>query len=205
MTQITLSKSTYLKEAKKLSNYERYLPSLDLKRQQLMMEKNKAKLELRDVEEQLQKLNSETAQQLQMLANAEIELKGLVTIKEIECVEQNLMGVHLPQLKALKFEQITPGLLTQPHWVDLLVIRLKQAAELQIQFQIQEKRVAVLEKAARKATQRVNLVAKVLIPQAQQNMRKISIFLSDNERAAVVRSKLAKQKKQAVSFDEVEP
>lgn len=69
MTQLTLSKSTYLKEAKKLANFNRYLPSLDLKRQQLMLEKNKARTKLHKVEDELQQLLDSSARELQMLAN----------------------------------------------------------------------------------------------------------------------------------------
>ena len=52
-----------------------------------------------------------------------------------------------------------------------------------------------LKSAARTITQRVNLFSKVLIPEAEENIKKIGLFLSDQERAGVVRSKLAKQKK----------
>jgi len=60
-----------------------------------------------------------------------------------------------------------------------------------------------MRKASRKATQRVNLVSKILIPEALGNIRKIRIFLADNERAAVVRSKIAKKKK--LRLAELEP
>ena len=66
--------------------------------------------------------------------------------------------------------------------------------ELQCQQQIYQQRVAVLDKAVKKVSQRVNLFDKVLIPRALQNIRKIRIFLSDTERAGVVRAKLTKQK-----------
>lgn len=197
MAQLTLSKSTYLKEARKLANYKRYLPSLDLKRQQLMLEKNKARIRLLEVEEELQKLLDSSAHQLQMLGNEEIQFADLVVVEEVDIAQQNLMGVNLPKLNTVHFKELDHGYLTQPHWVDLLVKRLRRAAELRLSQQIHQQRLQVLTLAVRKATQRVNLVAKVLIPETQRNMRKISIFLADNERAAVVRSKLAKKKKQA--------
>ena len=46
----------------------------------------------------------------------------------------------------------------------------------------------------RKVTQRVNLFEKVLIPRTREQIRRIRIYLSDAERAAVVRSKIAKRK-----------
>ena len=65
---------------------------------------------------------------------------------------------------------------------------------LRIEHQVSLRRVEMLEVAARRITQRVNLFEKVLIPRAQDNIRRISIFLSDQERAAVVRSKISKGK-----------
>jgi V/A-type H+-transporting ATPase subunit D len=84
--------------------------------------------------------------------------------------------------------------LVTPFWVDLLVDSLKRLAELRIRQQVRQERVERLDYAARRITQRVNLFEKVLIPQAEANIRKIVIFLSDEERAAVVRSKIAKNK-----------
>jgi V/A-type H+/Na+-transporting ATPase subunit D len=71
---------------------------------------------------------------------------------------------------------------------------LKRLAELRVHLQVRQERVERLDYAARRLTQRVNLFEKVLIPRAIESIRRIVIFLSDQERAAVVRSKIAKQK-----------
>ena len=71
---------------------------------------------------------------------------------------------------------------------------MRAALELRLQVQVQEKRMALLDVAVRKITQRVNLFEKVLIPRAKSNIRRIGIYLSDTETAGVVRSKLAKGK-----------
>jgi V/A-type H+-transporting ATPase subunit D len=68
--------------------------------------------------------------------------------------------------------------------------------ELKIRLKVDKKRVEILQQAVKKVTQRVNLFDKVLIPRAQRNIRKIRIFLSDTERAAVVRAKITKNKRQ---------
>ena len=83
-------------------------------------------------------------------------------------------------------------MLGKPPWVDLLVVKLQRIVEAQTQVTIAEERVKRLESAVRRITQRVNLFEKMLIPEAQENIRKIKIFLGDAERAAVVRSKMAK-------------
>jgi V/A-type H+/Na+-transporting ATPase subunit D len=60
---------------------------------------------------------------------------------------------------------------------------------------VYRERVARMQGAVRRVTQRVNLFEKVLIPNAKQNIARIQIFLSDVERAAVVTSKIAKGKR----------
>lgn len=195
MTKLTLSKSSYLKEAKKLESYERFLPSLDLKRKQLFIEKAKEKTELQNIQRELKQLIASSAEELQMLGNEEINLDSLVKVSAVQQTEENRLGVVLPLLQKVDIETTDYGLLTKPHWVDLLVVRLQRACELRARLGIQEERLRLMEKASRKATQRVNLVSKILIPEAKANIRKIQIFLSDNERAAVVRSKIAKKKK----------
>jgi V/A-type H+-transporting ATPase subunit D len=53
---------------------------------------------------------------------------------------------------------------------------------------------ALLKEELRTTTQRVNLFEKKLIPELKENIRKIRIFLGDDETAAVGRAKLAKAK-----------
>ncbi len=199
MTQLTLSKSTYLKEQKKLDNYERYLPSLELKRKQLIVEKNKADQKLQKLQNTYDLHMHQSGETLQMLSNDEIALERMVSVKASSIVSENIVGVALPKVDSIDIEVKPYGYLTKPHWVDVYVERLKQACELHITLQIQKQRCDILHQAARKAAQRVNLVGEVLIPEVKANMRKISIFLGDNERAAVVRSKLAKRKKVVMS------
>ncbi len=196
MAQLTLSKSTYLKESRKLDNYQRFLPSLDLKRKQLIIEKKNQEKRLIDVESELAALLARVPQELPMLGNEEVSLDQLVVVDSIELSQENMMGISLPVLKKLHVKRNAYGYLVRPHWVDLLVRELERASTLQIQVKVFKRRVEILAYAVKKATQRVNLLEKVLIPQTRKNMRKIEIFLSDNERAAVVRSKIAKRKRQ---------
>ena len=195
MPKLTLSKASFLKESKQLAGYERFLPSLDLKRKQLVIEQSREEVEHQRLHLELETLVNETVDQLPMLGNPEMDFKDLVSVKNVAYGEENRLGVSLPIIEGVDIEVKKYGLLTKPHWVDLLVSRLSRACELKIRVANAEKRVECMRNATRKATQRVNLVSKILIPHALKNIRKIQIFLSDNERAAVVRSKIAKKKK----------
>ena len=99
-------------------------------------------------------------------------------------------------LQALEFRISNYGVLTKPFWVDALIVVLQSAIEANIRIQVSRRRVQLLQEAERTVTQRYNLFDKVLIPRARKNIRKISIYLSDAERAGVVNSKIAKRKKE---------
>ncbi|MFW5443214.1 MAG: V-type ATP synthase subunit D [Methylococcaceae bacterium] len=195
MAKLSFSKSALHKEGAQLKRYKQYLPSLDLKRQQLMAERNKAITRLAQTEEKIRLCYEVVKEQLPMLSNEHVNLDDLVTVKQVDLSQENVVGVNLPCLKNIEIQCKTYSFLSKPHWVDLFVIQLTQMLELQLHLKVDQQRVDVLQHAVKKVTQRLNLFDKVLIPRSQQNIRKIRIFLSDAERAAVVRAKITKQKR----------
>jgi V/A-type H+-transporting ATPase subunit D len=134
-----------------------------------------------------------------MLAYDRIDLDGLVAIEQVHMEEENLMGTRLPKLERLDLRVADYGLLSRPFWVDRVVEWLQQALRNQVEMRVAERRLELLREAERKVTQRFNLFDKVLIPRTRSNIRKISIYLADAERAGVVNSKIAKRKKERVA------
>ncbi|NOQ14523.1 MAG: V-type ATP synthase subunit D [Methyloprofundus sp.] len=195
MARLAYSKSSLSKESAKLKRYKQFLPSLDLKRQQLAAERKKAQQTLRQTELEIEQCYQKSAEMLPMLADKSIHVHNLVKVAQLEMTEENVVGVHLPVIKKLTIEVQAYSLFTEPHWVDQLVVQLKIMMRLKLQYQTEQQRVASLSEAVKKVTQRVNLFDKVLIPKAQQDIRKIRIYLSDLERAGVVRAKSTKQKR----------
>ncbi|MDH4041876.1 MAG: V-type ATP synthase subunit D [Gammaproteobacteria bacterium] len=194
MAKLKLSKSALAQERNQLKLYERTLPSLDLKRRQLSVELNRARQALDQARQAVEELESNIGEQLPMLANTGIELQGLVNMTDFELVQENVVGVRLPLLQRIHCTVADYSLLAKPAWVDVLVERLKDAAELRTQVLVAAERVRILEYQEKRVTQRVNLFDKILIPTAKRNIQRIQIFLGDAERAAVVRSKIAKAK-----------
>ncbi len=197
MARLSLSKSALHKEGRQLKTYQRFLPSLDLKRKQLIAERAKAQQALRDTDARLAELHRTVAAEVPMLADHEVGLGDLVHIEGIELAEENLLGTRLPVLQKVQVVRRAYSLLARPHWVDRVQALLTEAVELRLQLQVQQQRLQRLEKAVQKITQRVNLFDKVLIPKTRENIRKIGIFLADGERAAVVRAKIAKSRRLA--------
>lgn len=195
MARLAYSKASLSKETTKLKRYKQFLPSLDLKRQQLAIERKKAQQTLRKTEQAIQQCQQKSAEMLPMLADKSIHVQNLVQVKSMEMAEENVVGVHLPVIKNLEIVVQGYSLFTEPHWVDQLVVQLKTMMRLKLQYHTEKQRQLILTEALKKVTQRVNLFDKVLIPQAQQDIRKIRIYLSDLERAGVVRAKSTKQKR----------
>jgi V/A-type H+-transporting ATPase subunit D len=197
MARLSLTKASLSQQKAQLKTFSAVLPSLDLKRRQISAEREKASRELQEATGRASDLESHIASRIPMLANDTIDLKDLVSLKRIDLAEENLLGTRVPSIRTMDIEVRSYGLLTKPFWVDPLVGMLRTSLELQIRIQVARQRVAILREAERKVTQRFNLFDQILIPRTKANIKRISIYLSDQERAAVVNSKLAKKKKEA--------
>ena len=114
--------------------------------------------------------------------------------REVRVREINRLGVRMPELDEVVVDVADYSALARPHWVDPLARRLADAVRRAVAVRVAEARLARLERAVRVITQRVNLFEKVLIPRTEEHVRQIKLHLSDAERAAVVRAKLAKQR-----------
>lgn len=207
MAKLALNKSQLKKENDQLKLFKKVLPSLELKRMQLTSILSKAQAQLLKDKTEVEQLIDTIAEQLPMLANRQFILAYLVKLKSVQVNEENVVGVRLPSLGSIDFDMSDYSMLAKPHWVDVFVDRLKEMITKRLVVKISEERVAKLGHAVRRITQRVNLFEKILIPTAMKNIQRIRIFMGDAERAAIVRSKIAKamhQKKRKKMIEESE-
>jgi V/A-type H+-transporting ATPase subunit D len=198
MARLALSKSSLSVESRRLKTFERYLPSLDLKRRQLIAERSKAARVIAATEADISTLLKSVEEGLPMGSNEEVNIDDLVHIARLRLGEENIMGVRLPLLDDIELKRADYALLGKPEWVDNFALRMEQMLKLRVRIQVEHQRLALLAEAVRTITQRVNLFDKVLIPRTRDNIRRIQIFLADAERAAVVRAKIAKGKRAAL-------
>ncbi|CCE23339.1 V-type ATP synthase subunit D [Methylotuvimicrobium alcaliphilum] len=193
MARLSLNKASLHKESAKLKRYRQYLPSLDLKRRQLMAERAKGLAQLKTTELQIEQCRQKVSETLPMVSYRDINLNDLVKVSAVEIGEENIVGITVPILRKVDLVTMTYSSYLKPHWVDALVVQLKLMLELKLRQQVDRRRLTILEAAVKKVTQKVNLFDKVLIPKTERNIRKIRIYLSDAERADVVRAKMTKQ------------
>jgi V/A-type H+/Na+-transporting ATPase subunit D len=195
MARLSLSKSTLTQLTRQLKTYRNFLPSLDLKRRQLLAEQEKARLALRELTDRQEALRPVVEKQIPMLGYTHVDVRGIVRVTKADIVEENVMGIHLPKLGGLEIKVSEYPFLGKPHWVDRLVQLLKQAMEIRINRRVMERRLELLASAAKVVSQRVNLFEKVLIPKTEADVQRIRVYLSDSERASIVRAKIAKGEK----------
>jgi V/A-type H+-transporting ATPase subunit D len=80
-----------------------------------------------------------------------------------------------------------------PLWLDTAVDRMKQVLLLDLEAQTLEEQRKRLDHELRVTTQRVNLFEKIKIPETKGNIKKIQVYLGDQQTSAVVRGKIAKR------------
>src|SRR2546426_4466038 len=100
MATIALSKSSLQQQRDRLRLFERFLPSLELKRQQLTAEYKKAMQVLAESEQSADHASRSLAALLPILGSSSMKLSGLVRIRRIDIAEEDVLGLRLPTLRA---------------------------------------------------------------------------------------------------------
>lgn len=193
MARIKYTKNELKRQKDALKRFQRYLPTLQLKKQQLQMV-------IRTVET-LERQKREAQEEVRRAIDTWIEVFGepvdlsaLVKIERIETEIGNIAGVDIPVFKGISFEKIPYDLYRYPLWVDAGVEYLQKLIAYDTEIEILQKQIELLAQELRITTQRVNLFEKVKIPETKENIRVIRIYLGDQQTAAVVRGKIAKNK-----------
>ncbi len=194
---LALNKTTLKRQRDEAKLYRRFLPSLELKRQQLQAAWRKSQAELAGLESDVDRVRHDLENLYPLVGGSTIDISEMdrwVRIDELTVKTENIVGTLVPLLAELRLDVQAYSRLIMPFWVDSLIAALQKMVRLKVQVRIANERTETLGLALRRVTQRVNLFDKVLIPRAEENIRRIVIFLSDQERAAVVRSKIAKSR-----------
>jgi V/A-type H+-transporting ATPase subunit D len=195
MAELKLTKSELREQRTKLAQLKRYLPTLQLKKALLQAEVNDVRLEIIRQEQNFheKRLNASDASGL-LSEKFGLDLTQAANIKTIRKRFENIAGVDIPLFEGVEFAPFEYSLLDTPPWLDSYVKRLRQMAEAKAQVMVALDKKRVLEEELREVTIRVNLFEKNLIPKAEKNIRKIKVFLGDQELAAVSQAKVAKRK-----------
>lgn len=196
MAKVKLTKNALKAERDALKRYERYLPTLLLKKQQLQVEMRTLQARVMAKRDEEDSLRKSISGWIGLYAEP-VEWNRYISVKEVRQGEGNIAGVEIPIFDGVDFNVTIPDFFTTPAWLDEGIRSLQGLISLRLERRVLEKQYELLSAELRSTSQRVNLFEKVKIPEAKENIRSINIFLSDQQISGVARSKLAKGKANA--------
>jgi len=191
MAAVKLTKNELKKQKDSLKRFQRYLPTLMLKKQQLQMVIRQVEAQEAKKSAERDKIHDDIVAWVDLFGE-DLKLERLVVIKELETETGNIAGIDIPVFKRITFEDIRWDLYKYPLWVDRGVRCLKEQIAVDAEIRVLQEQKKLVAEELRITTQRVNLFEKVKIPEARENIRRIRIYLGDQQTAAVVRGKIAK-------------
>ena len=194
MAKIKLTKNELRVQKDALKMYRRYLPTLTLKKQQLQSEIRAIETKAKLLRKEKEKLEFGFRDWISVFSEIDAFPQGIIKISNIKKGIGNIAGVDIPVYEGADFTREDYDLYTTPLWVDIASNYIEKAISIDLEAKVLDEQVRLLEKELRSTSQRVNLFEKVKIPETLGNIKKISIYMADQQVNAVVRSKISKRK-----------
>ena len=193
MAKLKLTKNEQKKQKDSLKRFQRYLPTLMLKKQQLQAEIRAVETKYGELRKQRDDLQEEFNKWVAVFAEEGVFTPDVLTITQLITEEGNIAGVPIPVFVRVDFEVSQYDLVEKPLWLDIAIDKMKSALSLDLELGTLEEQQRRLRKELQTTSQRVNLFEKIKIPEAKANIKKIAVYLGDQQTAAVVRGKISKR------------
>ena len=203
MAKIKLTKGELKRQRDSLGQFRHYLPTLQLKKQQLQMKINEARGIIKERRKDLDKKAGAIERWVGLLGDSSVDINEWITPESVSVDTVNIAGANVPVYKDIRFKQADHDLYATPLWIDKGVEELQGMVTLLAEIDILKKRIDILKHELRITTQRVNLFEKIKIPECLENIRVIRIYLGDQQANAVGVSKVAKKKIEAAALEEM--
>lgn len=195
VSSLRFTKNELREQKNRLKQLKVYLPTLKLKKALLQAEVQLAEAEL-------EVLKRERDYALKELLNLKslifvpsfIDVENFAKIIKINSTIENIAGVEIPVFISCELGKITYSLLDTPVWLDQVIEKIQIFSTSKIKYSFSEKKTKILEQELAIVSIRVNLFEKKLIPETEKNIKKISVFLSDQNLTAVGQLKIVKTK-----------
>ena len=192
MAKFKLTKTELKVQKDALARFKRFLPMLQLKKQQLQMEV----AVMRTRAEELERAQNETIESLSpwvgLLADETVEIP--VVLDKVNVTYGNIAGVTIPIFSGIETHRPETELFSTPAWVDEAAEEAEKLMSLNARINVLREQMVIVEAELRTTSQRVNLFEKVKIPECKEHIRLIGIMLGDEQTSGVVRGKIAKSR-----------
>jgi len=193
--KIKLTRPELKRHRDALARFERYLPMLKLKQQQLQMTLHDVEKQWRAALADADRARTRFESYQGVLSDvAGVNVRRLAEPAEVTTSSRNVAGVNVPVFEGVRFSRAVYSLFATPVWVDRTVADLRDLNAHVARADVLREEHDLLARELTKIIQRVNLFEKVKIPEAREAIRVIRIKLGDQMTAAVGRAKIAKAK-----------
>lgn len=192
---VKLTKNELRIQQTRLTQFKRYLPTLQLKKAMLQFEVSLVYIEIGKLKEEFALIRSEVENFSPfLLEKVACDVVHYADVLHVKKRYENIAGVEIPIMERVVFREPEYFLFDTPVWTDRATELLRSFVIAREKISIAEEKRRALEKELREVSIRVNLFEKILIPRAQENIKKIRIFLGDQQLASVAQAKVAKRK-----------
>ena len=192
MAKIKLTKTELKAQSDALKRFLRFLPMLQLKKQQLQAEIAGIAAKADAVTAREKAARAALDGWVGLLSTGGEMLSGLVSVKAVRTSRTNVAGVEIPVFDGIDTEVGAVDLWATPAWTDDAIEAMTSILALQGERKVLERQRELIAAELVTTSQRVNLFEKVKIPACRENIRVIKIALGDEQTAAVTRGKIAK-------------
>ena len=194
MVKVKLTTTELKAQTDALKRFQRFLPLLVLKKQQLQGEIAGISAKAEETTAKERAVREALNGWVGLFATDESLLAGLVKVREVRTGTANIAGVAIPTFESVETDVRPVDPWATPAWVDSAVEATTQVLSLQCERAIFEEQRRLVQEELQKTSQRVNLFEKVKIPACKEAIRVIKIALGDEQTAAVTRGKIAKSR-----------
>lgn len=192
---VKLTKMELRSQQVKLAQLQKYLPTLQLKKAMLQAEVQSAQQEIDHLKKEFQSAEERVLHYSPLLSDRSApDLFSAIKILKVGKRYENIAGIDVPYFETISFEDSGYSLFDTPPWMESAVFGIHSLLTVREKMKIAYEKKTALEKELREVSIRVNLFEKIMIPRALENIKKIKIFLGDQQLAAVSQAKVAKRK-----------
>jgi V/A-type H+-transporting ATPase subunit D len=191
--RVKLNKISLREQKQKLGMYQRFLPALEARKQQFLLELAAVRQAIRLEEARLRELLERISAWSSLYWDLQDAIADSIRIREIALGVKNVAGLKVPQFHSVVFEDPPYSLFATPYVFEEVVAFTREAISMREAIRILREQEKVLWDGFRKTSQRINLYEQVLIVDCRENIRKITVYLQDQQAASVGVAKVAKR------------
>lgn len=200
--RIKLNKVSLRTQKQKLAMYQRFLPALEARKQQFLMHLAIVRKEIAEQDVRMNDIMQEIATWSVLLGDMGQLLRYFIEIREVKSSIRNVAGLKVPEFRGVDFSDPPYSYFATPPSFEEVVRQTRDAIECREAIRMLKEQEQVLFEGFRKTSQRINLYEQRLIPDCREAIRKIMVYLQDQQAAAVGVAKVAKRMTEAAMLQE---